>query len=177
MIKYMKGDLFSSPAQVLVNTVNLDGVMGKGIALQFKKLYPDMFKQYQFYCEQKMLQIGKLWIYKTPNKWILNFPTKNHWRNKSKMEYIEKGLQKFVDTYIDRGITSIAFPKLGCGNGGLDWKDVKPVMDRYLKNLPIDIFVYEDQFDQKKEYMDIEEMKSWLSSVPEDLSFYEFKKD
>lgn len=177
MIKYMKGDLFSSPAQVLVNTVNLDGVMGKGIALQFKKLYPDMFKQYQFYCEQKMLQIGKLWIYKTPNKWILNFPTKNHWRNKSKMEYIEKGLQKFVDTYIDRGITSIAFPKLGCGNGGLDWKDVKPVMDRYLKNLPIDIFVYEDQFDQKKEYMDIEEMKSWLSGVPEDLSFYEFKKD
>lgn len=139
MIKYIKGDLFSSLAQVLVNTVNLDGVMGKGIALQFKKLYPEMFKKYQAYCEQKLLQIGKLQIYKTPNKWILNFPTKNHWRNKSKMEYIEKGLQKFVDTYADRGITSVAFPKLGCGNGGLEWQEVKPVMDRYLKNLLIDI--------------------------------------
>ncbi|WP_290139612.1 macro domain-containing protein [uncultured Dubosiella sp.] len=177
MIKYIKGDLFSSPAQVLVNTVNLDGVMGKGIALQFKKLYPEMFKKYQAYCEQKLLQIGKLWIYKTPNKWILNFPTKNHWRNKSKMEYIEKGLQKFVDTYADRGITSVAFPKLGCGNGGLEWQEVKPVMDRYLKNLPIDIFIYEDQFDKQKEYMNIQEMKTWLSNSPQELSFYEFKED
>lgn len=77
MIKYIKGDLFSSPAQVLVNTVNLDGVMGKGIALQFKKLYPDMFVKYQNYCEKKLLDIGKLMLYKSDNKWILNFSKKN----------------------------------------------------------------------------------------------------
>lgn len=145
MIKYIKGDLFSSPAQVLVNTVNLDGVMGKGIALKFKKLYPEMFKKYQSFCENKMLEIGKLWLYKSETKWILNFPTKIHWRNPSKIEYIEKGLQKFVAMYREKNITSIAFPKLGCGNGGLKWEDVKPLMDHYLKNLPIDIYVYEDE--------------------------------
>lgn len=177
MIRYIKGDLFSTPAQVLVNTVNLDGVMGKGIALQFKKLYPEMFKEYQFFCENKMLEIGKLWLYKSDNKWILNFPTKIHWRNPSKLEYIEKGLQKFVDTYKDKNITSIAFPKLGCGNGGLKWSDVKPIMDKYLKNLPIDIYIYEDQYVTGKEFKNIKEMKSWLSRYPKDLSFFEFKND
>lgn len=90
MIKYIQGDLFTSPAKVLVNTVNTDGVMGKGIALKFKKLYPDMFKKYQSFCDNKLLDIGKLWIYYSPNKWILNFLTKKHWRNKSEYEYIEK---------------------------------------------------------------------------------------
>lgn len=146
VIKYIKGDIFSSPAQVLVNTVNLDGVMGKGIAFQFKKLYPDMFKKYQMLCEKNMLDIGKLWLYKSEEKWILNFPTKRHWRNSSKLEYIEEGLKKFVATYKEKNITSIAFPKLGCGNGGLDWEVVKPIMDEYLKNLPIDIYIYEDEY-------------------------------
>lgn len=177
MIKYIKGDLFSSPAQVLVNTVNLDGVMGKGLALQFKKLYPDMFQQYQSFCENKILEIGKLWLYKTDKKWILNFPTKDHWRNPSKIEYIEKGLQKFVSTYKDKGITSIAFPKLGCGNGGLDWAEVKPIMNNYLKNLPIDIYVYEDELVTGKEFKNIKEMKAWLSKYPKDLSYSEFKHD
>lgn len=177
MIKYIKGDIFSSPAQVLVNTVNLDGVMGKGIALQFKKLYPDMYEKYQKYCEDKLLDIGKLWIYKSETKWILNFPTKIHWRNPSKLEYVEKGLQKFVDTYKEKGITSVAFPKLGCGNGGLDWEIVKPLMDNYLKNLPIDIYVYEDKFQTEKEFENIKEIKKWLSQHPKDLSYIEFKND
>lgn len=177
MIKYIKGDLFSSPAQVLVNTVNLDGVMGKGIALQFKKLYPDMFVKYQSFCENKLLDIGKLWLYKSDKKWILNFPTKKHWRNPSELEYIEKGLQKFVDTYKEKNITSIAFPKLGCGNGGLQWEIVKPIMDNYLKNLPIDIYVYEDQYDTGKEFKNIKEMKKWLSQYPKELSYLEFKND
>lgn len=177
MIKYIKGDLFSSPAQVLVNTVNLDGVMGKGIALQFKKLYPDMFAKYQIFCEKKLLDIGKLMLYKSDNKWILNFPTKKHWRNPSTLDYIEAGLQKFVETYKDKNITSIAFPKLGCGNGGLDWNVVKPVMDEYLKNLPIDIYVYEDTFESGKEFKNISEMKKWLMKYPKDLSFIEFKAD
>ena len=153
MIKYVQDNLFSTPAQVLVNTVNLDGVMGKGIALQFKKIYPDMFKKYQEYCESKLFTMGNLWLYKTESKWILNFPTKLHWRERSKLEYIELGLKKFVDTYSQQNITSIAFPKLGCGNGGLDWNIVKPMMDKYLKNLPIDIYVYEGDFSTETEYI------------------------
>ncbi|HHQ0205144.1 TPA: macro domain-containing protein, partial [Listeria innocua] len=78
---YIEQDLFESPAQVLVNTVNTVGVMGKGVAKRFKDIYPEMYEDYQFFCEKKLLEIGKLWIYKSENKWILNFPTKKHWRN------------------------------------------------------------------------------------------------
>lgn len=113
MITFVKGDIFQSPAQVLVNTVNTIGVMGKGIAKEFKTLFPEMFKKYQFHCESGELDIGKLWVYKTANKWILNFPTKTTWRKPSKYEYIESGLKNFVETYAERGITSIASPPLG----------------------------------------------------------------
>lgn len=90
-----------------------------------------------------MLDIGNLWIYKSDTKWILNFPTKTHWRNPSKIEYIEQGFKKFVETYEEKGITSVSFPKLGCGNGGLNWEDeVRPLMGKYLKGLPIDVFVH-----------------------------------
>lgn len=117
--------------------------MGKGIALQFKKKYPEMFTAYQRVCEKQQLDTGKLYLWKSPEKWVLLFPTKKHWRNPSRMEYIESGLQKFVDNYERLGIMSIAFPKLGCGNGGLEWSAVKLVMEKYLCPLPIDIFVYE----------------------------------
>ncbi|GAA0615572.1 hypothetical protein GCM10009001_36010 [Virgibacillus siamensis] len=96
MITYVRKDIFESPAQVLVNTVNTVGVMGKGIAKTFKIMYPDMFKQYQILCEDNQLTVGKLWIFKTEHKWILNFPTKTHWRSPSKLAYIEEGLKKFV---------------------------------------------------------------------------------
>lgn len=143
MITYVKMNIFESPAQVIVNTVNTVGVMGKGIAKQYKTFYPEMFKEYQKFCEAKLLEVGKLWIYKTENKWILNFPTKKHWRNPSKIEYIEEGLQKFVDTYKEKGIRSISFPPLGCGNGGLNWEnEVKPLMEKYLKDIDIDVFIH-----------------------------------
>ena len=143
MITYVVGDLFTSPAKVLVNTVNTVGVMGKGIAYDFKRIYPEMFEEYQKLCKQKKFNVGQLWLYKTPHKWILNFPTKKHWRGKSKMEYIEAGLQKFVDTYDSKGMLSVSFPMLGCGNGGLDWeKQVQPLMENYLADLPIDIFIH-----------------------------------
>lgn len=93
MITYLKGDIFSSPAQVLVNTVNTVGVMGKGVALEFKKRYPAMFKSYERVCDEKQLEIGKLLLWKGPEKWVLMFPTKKHWRSPSKLEYIEAGLQ------------------------------------------------------------------------------------
>lgn len=101
-----------------------------------------MFKSYERVCDEKQLEIGKLMLWKGAEKWVLMFPTKKHWRNPSKMEYIEAGLKKFTDTYIEKGITSIAFPRLGCGNGGLDWEEVRPLMERYLKRLPIPVYIY-----------------------------------
>lgn len=143
MISYVSGNLFQSPAQVLVNTVNTVGVMGKGIAFDFKRLFPEMYQQYRELCEQNQFKIGMLWLYKSPNKWVLNFPTKKHWRHPSHVEYIEAGLQKFVNSYTNLGIHSIAFPSLGCGNGQLDFEtQVKPLMEKYLRNLPIEVFIY-----------------------------------
>lgn len=177
MIKYIQGDIFQSPSKVLVNTVNTQGVMGKGIALKFKQLYPDMFKNYQIFCEKKQFDVGMLWLYKTSNKWILNFPTKKEWKRKSELAYIEAGLKKFVATYQEKNITSISFPRLGCGNGGLRWEDVKPMMEHYLKNLPIDIYIYEGNYLDSKEYEDHEKMKEWLIMNPQGISFEEFLSD
>ena len=143
MINYVVGDLFTSPAKVLVNTVNTVGVMGKGIARTFKRLYPDMFEEYKTHCDTGELVIGKLHLYTNSDKWILNFPTKKHWRGKSKVEYIEAGLKDFVDIYDSEGIESVSFPMLGCGNGGLDWdSQVRPLMEKYLKPLPIDVRIH-----------------------------------
>lgn len=181
MITYVKMNIFESPAQVIVNTVNTVGVMGKGIAKQFKEFYPEMFKEYQRFCELKLLEVGKLWIYKTENKWILNFPTKKHWRNPSKIDYIEEDLQKFVANYKEKGIRSISFPPLGCGNGGLNWeKEVKPLMEKYLKNLDIDIFIHvpiDNKEIRKREHQNIVEVKEWLYSEPMSLSFIEVWED
>ena len=179
MLSYVKGNIFESPAHVLVNTVNIVGVMGKGIAKTYKEIYPDMFKRYQQLCEQKKIDIGKLWLFKTPNKWILNFPTKKHWRSPSKLEYIEAGLKAFTDNYADLGITNIAFPPLGCGNGELNWeKQVQPLMEKYLGKLPIDIFIYlYDSNTEKPEHKNIKEIKKWLRSEPSSLGFSEVWDD
>lgn len=139
----MKEIFFSSPAQTLVNTVNTVGVMGKGIALEFKKRYLAMYEQYKKYCDDGSLTIGKLMLWRDePDHWLLMFPTKTTWRKPSDLSYIEAGLKKFTDTYTDKGITSAAFPRLGCGNGGLNWEDVKPLMEKYLGPLSIPCYVY-----------------------------------
>ena len=179
MITYVDGNLFSSPAQVLVNTVNTVGVMGRGVAKEFKRIYPDMFARYRDLCDRGRIDIGKLWLYKTPNKWILNFPTKKHWRHPSKPEYIESGLKKFVQIYSESGIHSIASPPLGCGNGELDFETtVKPLMEQYLKNLPIGVFMYPDRQDPyPPEHQTPEEIRKWLHSEPESLSFQEVWED
>lgn len=142
MIIYVKENLFDSSAQVLVNPVNTVGVMGKGVAAEFRRRYPEMAEQYRKLCEQGLLTVGKLWLYRASDRWILNFPTKRHWREKSRLEYIESGLQKFVVTYRPYGITSISFPMLGCGNGQLNWDEVRPVMEEYLAELPIPIRIH-----------------------------------
>jgi len=172
MLKYIEGDIFNSPAQVLVNTVNTVGVMGKGIALSFKKLYPDMFTAYRKECDKHRLVIGKLMLWYGPDHWVLMFPTKEHWRNPSKIEYIEKGLMAFTRRYADYNITSVAFPRLGCGNGELDWKEVKPVMEKYLKDLPIDVYIYLGPMKEvTPEHKLPKEMGTWLREHAKDMSF------
>ncbi len=179
MINYVLTEVFESPAKVLVNTVNTVGVMGKGIAKEFKYFYPEMFKEYQCLCEQNQFQVGQLWLYKTPNKWILNFPTKISWRQPSRPEYIEMGLKKFVESYAENGIFSIAFPMLGCGNGALSWdKVVRPMMEKYLKNLPIEIFIHiKGNNPFIPEHYDQASMKSWLRNEPQSLGFIEVWND
>ena len=146
-ITIINGNIFNSKAQTIVNTVNCVGVMGKGIALVFKLRYPSMFEVYQEYCKQKLIAVGKLWIYKgePSDPWVLNFPTKTHWKLPSEYEYIEKGLQKFVDTYKEKGITSIAFPLLGAFNGGLDKDRVMDIMISCLSqcDIPVEIYQYD----------------------------------
>ena len=172
MIKYLEGNLFLSPAQTLVNTVNTVGVMGKGIALEFKNRYPLMFKSYKIECEQHHLVMGKLMLYYEADHWILLFPTKEHWRKPSSLDYIEKGLKTFCHYYAEKGITSIAFPKLGCGNGELSWEKVKPLMEKYLCDLPIDIYIYLKNIDGiVPEHKNQKEISAWLKQNARDLSF------
>ncbi len=132
-------NIFECDAQVLVNPVNLVGVMGAGLAKEFKDKYPEMFNEYKEECSNGSFKEGELLLYKSNNQWILNFPTKHDWRDMASIELIEKGLQNFVDTYEANGIKSIVFPRLGCGLGGLDWEVVGPMMHKYLDNLPIDV--------------------------------------
>lgn len=176
MIKYVKGDLFKSPAKILVNTVNTVGVMGKGVALEFKKRYPEMFYRYKKLCEEKQLDIGKLFLWRKEKKWVLLFPTKKHWRNPSKIEYIESGLKKLVENWDKLGADSIAFPRLGCGNGGLDWNDVRPLMEKYLKNVPLQIYIYVDNYaDPEPEHLQVSEIEKWLSGVNDVEGYEKFK--
>jgi O-acetyl-ADP-ribose deacetylase (regulator of RNase III) len=172
MLLYVNQNIFESPAQVIVNAVNTVGVMGKGIAKKYKQLYPEMYKQYRYFCEHNMLEIGKLWLYEDETKWVLSFPTKDHWRNPSELEYIELGLKKFVKTYEAKGIHSISFPQLGTGNGGLDWEnEVKPLFEKYLRPLPIPVFVHiVDEKSTFQEHENIAETKEWLQKDPGALS-------
>lgn len=179
MITYVEGDLFTSPAQVLVNTVNTVGVMGKGIAKEFKAIYPDMFRIYQGLCEREELTIGKLFLHRTPHKWVLNFPTKRHWRQRSRVEDIEAGLKTFAALYAEYRLVSIAFPQLGCGNGELDWEtQVRPLMERCLGPLPIDIYIHiYTNGSVLPEHRDLRRMREWLRAEPESLPFAEVWDD
>ncbi len=142
MIIEKTGNIFTTNCQTIVNTVNCVGVMGAGIAYEFRLRYEDMFNKYKKYCDDKQIDIGVLWIYNAENKRILNFPTKYDWKYPSKKEYLHKGLQKFIETYKQKGITSIAFPLLGAQKGGLDPEESLSIMISYLKNCDIDIEIW-----------------------------------
>ncbi|MCD6230832.1 MAG: macro domain-containing protein [Dehalococcoidia bacterium] len=152
MIKYIRGrDLFESQAEALVNPVNCKGAMGKGIAKIFKKKFPECVKPYKKACADNKLIPGKLLLvqlavqmdffdWKQPK--IILFPTKNHWRGQSRIEWIEQGLSYLRDHYHQWGLKSIAMPQLGCGLGKLKWEDVKLVVEEYFSDEPLKIEVY-----------------------------------
>lgn len=140
--------MFESNSQAIVNTVNTVGVMGKGIALQFKKYFPNNFKIYKSACENKTLTIGKLLVFEEENlqigrKIIINFPTKDHWRNPSEYNYIRLGLVELVKVIKEHKIQSISIPPLGAGNGGLQWNKVKELIEEYLSDIDCEVVVYQ----------------------------------
>lgn len=148
MIHYLTGNILDSEAQALVNTVNTVGVMGKGIALQFKNQFPNNYKIYREACQKKELQIGQLLVtveesLLSGSKVIINFPTKTHWRYPSEYEYIAKGLTALAEVIQRKNIQSIAIPPLGAGNGGLDWNKVKSMIETSLQGLDSEIYIYE----------------------------------
>jgi len=148
MIEIAKGNLLQMDAAALVNTVNCEGFMGKGIALQFKKACPDNFKAYQRGCRAKDVQPGRMFVFPTSSlvnpKFIINFPTKRHWRGRSRIEDIRTGLDALVQEILRLQIPSVALPPLGCGLGGLTWFEVKPMIEKAFAPLPeIRVFLFE----------------------------------
>lgn len=147
MINLTKGNILKSDAEALVNTVNCVGVMGKGIAHQFKQKYPDNFTAYNRACKAGEVETGTMNVFETGMmlgpKYIINFPTKRHWKGNSKIEYIEDGMTALIEEIERLGITSIAVPPLGCGNGGLEWSEVHPIIEKAFHALPnVDVRLY-----------------------------------
>jgi O-acetyl-ADP-ribose deacetylase (regulator of RNase III) len=178
MIKYIVGNLLESPAEALVNTVNTVGIMGKGIALQFKNEFSHNYKVYLKACNEGKLGIGQLLITEEESllygkKLIINLPTKTDWRKPSEYSYIENGLKELAKEIRSRKIKSIAIPPLGAGNGGLEWEKVKKLMEENLKDLDSDIYIYQPnntiQEALKKERVKLTPARAMLLSVLFDL--------
>src|SRR5712671_3429007 len=143
MFKALIGDLFATQAQTRVNTVNCVGIMGKGVAQEFKKRYPVMFEDYAEHCARKEVRLGEPYLYHDRSGiLIVNFPTKDHWRSPSRLSDIERGLDYFVQNHEDWGVKSVAFPPLGCVNCGLNWEKFGPLIYVKLRGLNIEIEVY-----------------------------------
>lgn len=150
MIDLVKGDILKADAEALVNTVNCVGIMGRGIALQFKKAFPENFKAYKAACNHKQIEPGKMFIYDLNRlynynpRFIINFPTKRHWKNKSHIEDIKLGLADLIDAIQQQQIRSIAIPPLGCGLGGLNWEEVRPLIIEAFQSLPqVNVLLFE----------------------------------
>jgi O-acetyl-ADP-ribose deacetylase (regulator of RNase III) len=148
MIERKKGDILKQDAEALVNTVNCVGVMGRGIALQFRKAFPENFKLYEAACKRKEVQPGQMFVFDTGSfcnpRYIINFPTKRDWKHKSRMQDIESGLVALIEEIRERNIRSIAVPPLGCGLGGLNWEEVRPRIEAAFAGLPdVRVFLYE----------------------------------
>ncbi len=143
MVEVQVGNILDSKAQTLINTVNCVGIMGKGIALEFKRKFPDMYRDYIKRCKAGEVKLGQPYIYRTLHlPWIINFPTKDHWRSVACLDDIERGMKYLIAHYKEWGVTSLAVPPLGCGEGQLEWRIVGPTMYRYLKQMDIPVELY-----------------------------------
>lgn len=171
MITYLEGTVFNTDADAIVNTINCIGVMNAGIALEYGLRYPELLKEYEQKCKNKEISVGHIYYYKDKEKLIVNFPTKWHFKYPSKLEWIEDGLKDFVKTYKQYNIKSIAFTKLGTLNGGLDWDRVKILMEKYLNNLDIPVYIC---LDNKK---DAEGLEKEMLNVFNNLSVEELKQN
>jgi O-acetyl-ADP-ribose deacetylase (regulator of RNase III) len=178
MIQFKQANLLESDAQAIVNTVNTVGVMGKGIALQFKNQYPQNYKLYAAACKAKEVVVGKMFVTEETSllggkKIIINFPTKTDWRKPSEYSYIENGLQDLVKVIEDKNIKSIAIPPLGAGNGGLDWNKVKELIEQHLTHLDCEVQIYQPnaiiQEALKKERVKLTPARAMLLAVLFDL--------
>lgn len=155
MIEFRRDNLLASSAEALVNSVNTVGVMGKGVALQFKKKFPANFKEYERACKRGEVEVGKMFTVEvdslTNPRYIINFPTKKHWRGRSRLEYVEQGLDALVSEIRRLNLRSIAIPPLGCGNGGLSWeREVRPLVEAALARVPeVEAYVYEPSEEAK----------------------------
>lgn len=149
-IKFCNGTVFNVADDLnmenigIVNTVNCMGVMGAGIALEFKLRYPNMYNDYKIKCEKKLINTGKVDYYKDTRNIIVNFPTKGHFKYPSKLQFISEGLRHFISTYKEHNLDAVVFPKLGTLNGGLDWEVVKHEMEYYLSKIDIPVYICED---------------------------------
>lgn len=148
MMRFTQGNLLDADVDAVVNTVNTVGVMGKGIALMFKERFPENFRAYAAACKQGEVQVGKMFTAAASElhgpRWIINFPTKKHWRGRTQLVWVEEGLDDLRGVIQEKGIRSIAIPPLGCGNGGLDWSTVRPLIAEALGDLDdVDVIVYE----------------------------------
>lgn len=168
-VKIITGNIWNSKAQTIVNTVNCEGVMGAGIALECRLRYPTMFDRYKELCEKNLLSPGLLWLYKNEDRWILNFPTKTSWKLPSKEEYLHSGLKKFAETFQSKNIKSIAFPLLGASHGGIDETRSKEIMLRYLEPLILDVEIY--QYDPKAQDDLFKDIKSLLLDNEDDIQY------
>jgi O-acetyl-ADP-ribose deacetylase (regulator of RNase III)/uncharacterized protein YwgA len=148
-LRFKSGDMFKERADALVNTVNSVGVMGKGVALEFKRRWPENFEVYRKACAANEVAPGKMLVFDRGGlvtdgpRYLVNFPTKTHWRSKSKLSYVEEGLDDLARVIRDYSISSLVMPPPGCGNGGLDWADVKPLIEKKLGQLPdVEVIVF-----------------------------------
>ena len=170
MIEHVAGNLIEADAEALVNSVNTVGVMGKGVALQFKQAFPDNYKEYLRACKHGEVQPGRIFVHKTGGltnpRYILNFPTKRHWKGKSRMSDIESGLDALVKVIQERGITSVAVPPLGCGNGGLLWQDVLPKIEAAFRRVPeVKVLLYSPEGAPRPERMKVATTRPRLTAA------------
>lgn len=167
MIIEQQGNIFTTKAQTIVNTVNCVGVMGAGIAFEFRLRYPKMYFEYQKFCEEGLIDIGKLWRYRAEDREILAFPTKKDWRYPSKEAYLHKGLEKFVATYRSLGIESIAFPILGADKGGIEEERALEIMYEYLGQCDIEVEIW--HFDPTAKDDKYEAFKALLETLENEV--------